>query len=129
MIVLDTHAWLFWVDENFKALSKKAGAALEHADVLGVSAISCWEIAMLVSKQRLAFRIDVEDWITQALKYPKVQLLNLEPNISVLSTRLPGKFHGDPADRIIVATCMKYDAPLVTKDRNIRRWKRIETIW
>ncbi len=129
MIVLDTHAWLFWVDEHEKALSKKAAAAIAQAEVLGVCAISCWEIAMLVAKQRLAFRIDVEDWITQALQYPKVQLLNLEPSISVLSTRLPGKFHGDPADRIIVATCMKYDAPLVTKDRKIQKWKKIRTIW
>lgn len=129
MIILDTHAWLFWIDENFKALSKKAAAAIDAADILGVCAISCWEVAMLVSKQRLAFRIDVEEWITQALHYPKIQLLPLEPSISVLSTRLPGKFHGDPADRIIVATCMKYDAALVTKDRNIRKWKKTETIW
>lgn len=129
MIVLDTHAWLFWVDENEKALSKKAAAAIAQAEVLGVCAISCWEVAMLVSKKRLAFHIDVEDWIAQALQYPKVHLLNLEPSISVLSTRLPGKFHGDPADRIIVATCLKYDVPLVTKDRMIRRWKKIATLW
>ena len=129
MIVLDTHAWLFWVDDNLKEFPRPVLRKMRKADTLGVSVISCWEIAMLVAKQRLSFRIDVKDWIDQALQYPGMRLLNLDPDIAVLSTRLPGEFHGDPADRIIVATCMKHGAPLITKDRRIHSWGRIKTIW
>lgn len=129
MIVLDTHVWLFWVDDNLKALPRLALKTIQNVDTLGISIISCWEIAMLVAKQRLAFNIDVQAWVDQALQYPGVLLLDLDPEIAVLSARLPGKFHGDPADRIIVATCMKYGCPLITKDRKIRSWGKIKTIW
>ena len=84
---------------------------------------------MLVAKERIKLNIDIEQWIKQALKYPGIKLLDLTPEISVLSTRLPGDFHGDPADRIIVATCMTYQTPLISKDRKIRKWGNIQVIW
>jgi len=129
MIILDTHAWLFWVDDNLKEFSKVALAEIKKATTLGISVISCWEIAMLVAKQRLSLSMDVMDWLGQALRYPGIRLFDLEPEIAVMSTRLPGKFHGDPADQIIVATCLKHGAPLVTKDGKIHSWGRIRTIW
>lgn len=96
---------------------------------MGVSIISCWEIAMLVSKKRLGFNIDVLDWVEQALKYQKIRLIELNTDIAVLSTRLPGEFHGDPADRIIAATCLKHNIPLISKDRKIKLWGQIKVIW
>jgi len=129
MIILDTHAWLFWVDDNLKEFSKVALTEIKKATTLGISVISCWEIAMLVVKQRLSLSMDVMDWISQALRYPGTRLLDLEPEIAVMSTRLPSKFHGDPADQIIVATCLKHGAPLVTKDGKIHSWGKIRTIW
>ena len=129
MIILDTHAWLYWVDDNLKEFSKVALAEIKKASTLGISVISCWEIAMLVVKQRLSLSMDVMDWISQALRYPGTRLLDLEPEIAVMSTRLPGKFPGDPADQIIVATCLKHGAPLVTKDGKIHSWGKIRTIW
>lgn len=129
MIVLDTHVWFFWVNDSREALSRDALQAIESNETLGVSVISCWEIAMLVAKERLRLSIDVQLWVDQALKYPGIKLLNLNPQIAVLSTRLPGHFHGDPADRIIVATCMQHHVPLVSKDKRIQTWGNLRVIW
>lgn len=84
---------------------------------------------MLVEKGRLVLSLDVLDWIRTALSRPGIRLLDLDPETAVLSTRLPGEFHGDPADRLIVATCMKYGAPLINRDRQINEWGRIRVIW
>lgn len=128
MILLDTHVWLWYASDSDK-LSKKVSKAIERADRLGVSAISCWEVAMLVSKKRLGLKMDVEQWIGKALQIPRVNLLPLTPSIAVLSTHLPGDFHGDPADRIIAASCLENQADLVTKDRRLIEWEFVETIW
>ena len=129
MILLDTHVWLFWVNDDRELISKKALTAINRAESFGVSVISCWEIAMLVAKQRLAFNMDVQDWVNQASKYPGIRLIGLDAEVAVLSTRLPGNFHGDPADRMIVATCMKHNVPLISKDKTIRSWGQIKVIW
>ncbi len=129
MIVLDTHVWLFWVNDDRELISKKALTAINRAESLGVSVISCWEIAMLLAKRRLAFNMDVQDWVNQASKYPGIRLIGLNAEVAVLSTRLPGNFHGDPADRMIVATCMKHNVPLISKDKMIRSWGQIKVIW
>jgi PIN domain nuclease of toxin-antitoxin system len=111
MIVLDTHTWLWWTNESMN-LSGRADEAIKQADLIGIPVISCWEISMLVAKSRIELSMDVEVWIDLALQHPKVKLLPLTPAIAVLSTRLPGDFHGDPADRFIVATSLIQQAPL-----------------
>ena len=128
MIVLDTHIWFYFINDGPEKLPAEARQAIKDNDVLGVSIISCWEIAMLVAKNRLRFSIDVQDWITQALKYKGIKLVEFTPEIAVLATRLPGEFHKDPADRIIVASSLKLGAPLVTLDKNIKKWGHVHTI-
>lgn len=128
MILLDTHVWVWWASSPEK-LSKRATEAIETASSLGIAVISCWEVAMLVAKERLAFNRDVEEWIQQALELPKIRLIDLTPKISVLSTRLPGKLHQDPADRFIVATCQQHACKLVTKDAELLHYPHIQAIW
>lgn len=84
-----------------------------------VSAITCWEIALLVEKGRLRLARDVTTWLDGALSLPGVRLMAIDPPIAVASVRLPGNFHSDPADRLIVATARHYGVPLVTADRAI----------
>jgi PIN domain nuclease of toxin-antitoxin system len=81
-----------------------------------VSSITPWEIGLLVSKGRLRLGADVMQWIREALAKPGVRLAQLEPEIAVASTRLPFEMHGDPADRILVATARHLGATLVTAD-------------
>jgi PIN domain nuclease of toxin-antitoxin system len=99
-----------------------------EAEGLGVSIISCWEIAKLVEYNRLDLPSPVEKWLEQALRYPGIRLLELTPRIAVESTRLPGAFHRDPADQLIVATARIYGIPLATVDRKILTYEAVETI-
>ena len=126
MIVLDTHIWIWWVHGD-PALPASARALLDSSEQtgIGVSAISCWEVAKLAQLQRLSLPCSTIDWIRQALAYPGVQLLDLSPRISVESTQLPGSFHRDPADQIIVATARVFDAPLLTVDAKILAYPHV----
>ena len=128
MIMLDTHAWIWWATES-KQLSTKANKVIQKANEVGVSVISCWEISMLVAKQRISFKMDVQDWIDKALEQAKISLIPLTPKIAVMSSRLPGEFHGDPADRIIAASCLEKGIPLISCDKRIVSWGQIQTIW
>jgi PIN domain nuclease of toxin-antitoxin system len=110
-------------------LSKNASQAISGADIIGIPAISCWEIAMLVDKARIRMSMDVQVWLNLALQYQNVQLLPLTPEIAVRSTRLPQGFHGDPADRLIVATSLVCKAHLVSKDDKIRQCRYLNVIW
>ena len=113
--VFDTHVWIWTAagDPKAKKLGNFSGTAI-------VSAISQWEIAMLVMKDRLELKPDAETWFSENLAAP-VSLAPLTSDISLASCRLPD-FHGDPADRIIVATAMVLGLPLITADENIIRW-------
>ena len=126
MIVLDTHIWVWWVHGD-SALPAATHTLLTSSEQIGigVSAISCWEVAKLVERGRLTLPCPVLDWIQQALSYPGVRLIELTPSICVESTQLPGTFHRDPADQIIVATARVLDVPLVTEDGKIRAYPHV----
>jgi len=128
MIVLDTHAWVWWATSSPR-LSKNAAKAIHAARGVYVSAISCWEVAMLVAKGRLVFDRDVERWLELALKLPGVELVPLSLRIAVRSASLEEGFLGDPADCIIVATALEYGWVIVSKDRRIRRYRPVRVIW
>ncbi len=129
MILLDTHVWFYWVNDSLDELSPNALQQIIKSQTMHVNVISCWEIAMLVAKQRLKLNLDVQLWINRALETPGINLISIDPEIAVLSTRLPGHFHGDPADRLIAATALKYQVPLVTRDKKIHEWGHVEIIW
>jgi len=131
VIVLDTHTLIWWVT-NDAALSKKAKTAIERERAGGeiiVSAISAWEIAMLVKRETIAFSMDVENWLATVQQIPGVRFAPVDVDVSLKSVQLPGEFHKDPADRLIVATARKFAAPLVTKDLKIRAYAHVKTIW
>jgi PIN domain nuclease of toxin-antitoxin system len=118
LLLVDTHA-LIWMVEEAPRLGAQAAEALNRAGWEGriaVSAITPWEIGLLVSKGRLQLGADVMQWIRVALAKPGVRLVPLEPEIAVESTRLPFEMHADPADRILVATARHLGATLVTAD-------------
>jgi PIN domain nuclease of toxin-antitoxin system len=128
VIILDTHSWIWWVGSP-KKLSTRARKACASAEVLLVAAISCWEVAMLVAHGRIGFDRDVDLWIKHALVVPGIRLEPLTPTIAVRSTRLPGAAPKDPADRMIAATALEYGIPLVTRDRELKGYPHIRTIW
>jgi PIN domain nuclease of toxin-antitoxin system len=118
-LLLDTHVlvWLMAGNERLGVKARSLIAQASHDDLLYLSAISPWEIAMLVSKGRLVLEQDVGEWIEKALSLSGIRLEALSPEIAVASTRLPGLIHSDPADRIIAATARRAGITLVTADR------------
>ncbi|HKT30213.1 type II toxin-antitoxin system VapC family toxin [Dyella sp.] len=131
MIVLDTHALVWWVNGD-DALSTKARKAIEReldGGEIVISAISAWEIAMLVERERLVLSMDVESWLSTVAQIEAVRFIPVDVEMGVKSVNLPGEFHNDPADRMIVATARKLAVPLVTRDEKIRSYKHVKTIW
>jgi PIN domain nuclease of toxin-antitoxin system len=131
VIVLDTHALVWWVTGD-ATLSKSAKVAIEFEQISGeiiISAMSAWEIAMLVEHDRLVLSMDVDNWISTVADIDAVRFMPIDVEIAMKSVVLPGEFHKDPADRMIVATARKLAAPLVTKDDKIRGYPHVKTIW
>jgi PIN domain nuclease of toxin-antitoxin system len=128
MIVFDTHIWIWWVNDSPRLTEQhKIWIQDYQSQGLGISIISCWEIAKLVEKNKLVLSMTVDEWLKAALAYPGVQLLNLNVPIVVQSTQLTG-FHNDPADQIIVATAKIYDCLLLTADGKILNYAGVKTL-
>ena len=128
MIVLDTHIALWWTQQP-ELLSRRATAALEHADRIIIPAIVFWETALLVRKGRFAMKRaqSVPDWAEAVLSIPRVEAADLSPEIALAADAL--RMHPDPADRFIVATALRLKTPLVTKDGLLQGLRGLKTIW
>lgn len=129
MLVLDTHVWVWWIDDPTR-LSDAQRQAISNTedDTIGVSIISCWEIAKIYEYGRLELPFEISEWFDVALAYPGISLLNLTPEIAIESTRLPGEFHRDPFDQMIVATARLNECPLVTSDGKIIRYPHVQSV-
>jgi len=130
VILLDTHVLIWWANGEHERLSAAAIAAIEAEEQQRlVSAISCWEVAMLVERGRLGLSVDMERWLNLVASVPRLQLLPLSPAVAVASTRLPGTFHADPADRFLVAQARHLNIALVTADSKIRTYPHVRSLW
>jgi len=129
VIVLDTHAWLWWLAEPSK-LSPAARHAIDDAETIGVSAISAWELAMLVRRGRISLDRDVATWVRQALAPRRVTAHPLTADVAIAAGLLDAdRFPGDPADRFIYATAQAHRARLVTRDEQIRAFDARVAVW
>ena len=131
MIVLDTHAWIWWVSDP-ERLPARARAAIEHAVASAsvyVSSISVWEVAMLVARKRLELTMPAVDWVARSEALPFLRFVPIDNALALSSVALEGFTYPDPADRLILATALWLEAPIVTKDRRMRAYARVKTIW
>jgi len=129
MIILDTHIWVWWVDGNERLTKTQLETITTHeTDVIGISTISVWEVAKLVKLGKLELLCSLQEWFDEALSYPGIRLIELTPDIAIESTQLPGAFHRDPADQIIVATARLNDSLLITSDGKILNYPHVKTI-
>lgn len=131
MIVLDTHSWLWWVaspDQLSLAARTRIDLEAEQAGIF-ISSISCWEISLLVRKQRLVLALDVGDWIAKTEVLTCVTFVPVDNRIALRSNALVGDLHNDPADRLIVATALTLGATLITKDARLHDYPGVSTLW
>jgi PIN domain nuclease of toxin-antitoxin system len=129
VILLDTHA-LIWLAGEPSKLSRNAGEAIRTASQAGgiaISAITLWELAWLATNGRLDITGTVDSFVEKISS--RTAIRPITPKIAALATQLPSDYSGDPCDRLIGATALVEGLALVTKDRNIRSYKRIKSIW
>ena len=134
MIVLDTHTLGWWAagDNRLSHTARDLITSTIDHDIgqrVLFSAITTWEIAMLQQRERLVLSMDLDEWLHTVESMEGVEAVPLTPSVAIESTRLPGDFHKDPADRFIVALARQLNVPLVTADRKIRDYPHIRTVW
>lgn len=128
MIILDTHIWIWWVDNNTQLNQRQRELINTYqSNGLGISIISCWEVAKLVENKKLVLSCSIDEWLNGGLAYPGIQLLNLTLSIIIASTQLTG-FHRDRADQLIVATAKIHNCPLLTADNKILAYPHVQTL-
>ena len=110
-------------------MSRTAEREIRAAKRIGVSAISCLEVAVAEARGRIELDRPLLLWLEEALALPRVELLPLTPAVAVRASRFGRDFPGDPADRVIVATALLEPAVLVTRDGKIREYPGVETAW
>ncbi len=129
MIVLDTHAWLWWLSAP-ERLSDTAAEAIGAASRIGVSTLSAWELAMLVSRGRIELDREVAAWVGQGLADERVESLAPSAQVAMSAGLLDTmSFPGDPVDRLIYATARSLGATLITRDKAIRTFDSQSTLW
>ena len=130
MILLDTHVW-WWCLTEPENLSETAieTIAQTKTDQRAIASISIWEFAMMAAKKRIELTVSASKWLCRAINDTGLRVIELSPDIAVEFCRLPGDFHKDPADRIIVATARIHNSPLLTKDQKIRGYPHVKSIW
>lgn len=129
-LLLDTHFWIWWLTPRspLKLAERNALDVAAEAGGVYLAAISLWEAQLLHSKQRLQLPLPFSDWLTRATESRVLTVLPLDRDVVVAGNGLPSRFHGDPADRLIVATARTHGIPLATRDRAIRR-SRTTKLW
>lgn len=131
MIVLDTHVWVWWVNDP-KDLSRRAGKLVETAAAEGrlhVSSISVLEVGLLTAKGRLRLTMDTQKWVERSEHLPFLHFVPVDNEIALGSIALRGSAPADPADRIIIATALILGATLVTRDDALLKYPYVRTAW
>jgi PIN domain nuclease of toxin-antitoxin system len=128
-MLIDTHVWIWWLTGggNLSALERRALNASAEIESPRISAISLWEAQMLHSRRRFALEVPFESWLLQATLPEVVRVVPIDTSVILELDRMP-PMHGDPADRLVVATARAHDLPLATHDRRIRK-SRLVRLW
>lgn len=132
MIVLDTHVLVWWVNDG-KKLSISARQYIKNCEKkegsILVSSISVWEIAMLIDKGRIQLSMEMDAWLKEIGKIKTIHFVPVDNDIAIKATQLPGQFHKDPADRMIVSLARQFALPLLTADEKILHYPHVKGVW
>jgi PIN domain nuclease of toxin-antitoxin system len=124
MIVLDTHIWYWWINADHGRLSSAQADAVRASERVGVSAVSCFEMAQAVQRGRIELAVPMREWFAKALDGSRIEVLPLTPEISARAVELTDH-HRDPFDRIIIATAVELDARLASVDGQFRAYPEL----
>ena len=125
MIILDTHIWLWWINEDIDFLGHDRNDLIQSEEIVAVSAISCFEVAWLDAHNRIELPCNRSDWFEKALEGSDINLMPITPAIASLAVDLP-EHHSDPQDRIIIATSLFHNGRLMSVDGKFPLYKELE---
>ncbi|WP_411727250.1 type II toxin-antitoxin system VapC family toxin [Methyloglobulus sp.] len=125
IVVLDTHIWVWWLNDKFSYLSAQQIDCIEQTERVAVSIISCFEIAQLVKRERLILPLPTNEWLQEALAPASIDLLPLSPAITCRAVDL-SDIHKDPFDRMIIATALNYQAKLMSVDSHFKNYPELQ---
>ncbi len=130
MLLLDTHTWI-WAQSSTALLSKNARRLIQDTpvDQRAIASISIWEFAMMAAKGRIKVKTGPKKWLNTAIRKSGLRVMELTPEIAMDACNLPGDFHKDPADQIIVATARTHRLTLLTKDKKILEYPHVKATW
>lgn len=125
-LLLDTHAFIWYINgsEEIGKSARKAITSALHSNQAYLAAISLWEIGMLDKKQRIILEMPALEWINKSIEMTHIRVLPITPAVAIESCNLPGKFHDDPADRLIVATARIEALTLISRDKQIHAYSQ-----
>lgn len=123
-VLLDTHIWLWWVHQA-PELNREHQQLIDSAESIFVSAISCWEVAMLQQRNKIILSVDLMDWFQLAMEESGVESLSISQRIAILAAQLP-MHHKDPADRLIIASALKESLYLLSYDSKFSLYDEIK---
>jgi PIN domain nuclease of toxin-antitoxin system len=131
-VLMDTHVLLWW-QAGGDRLSRDAVSAVERADSIYISPLTFWEVATLRRLGRIELDRDTGTWVHELLRTPKVTIAHLSPEAAAWAGQLPGRFPGDPIDRLLYATSRDLRVPFLSKDDGLRAFAtssgEIEVVW
>ena len=127
MILLDTCAYLWFFSEP-EAMTDDARQCVATSETLFLSLASIWEVSIKVQIGKLSLGAEVDEWVQCSLRHPKIELLPLAVGTTIYSTQLPGQFHKDPFDRAIVATAVRENLTVLTRDRRILQYPSVKSL-
>ena len=127
MIILDTHIWLWWIDQDIAQLGEYINNRIGCEDFVGIAAISCFEVAWLQEHNRISLPCDISTWFEKALTGSNINLIPLSPEIARIAAELP-EHHSDPQDRLIIATAISHNARIASKDKKFCLYNEINNL-
>ena len=129
MILLDTHAWLWWLQPKVREMPEATRRFIASAsEPVGVASVSCLEVAWLVKKGRVALPVPTKEFFILGIERAGLELVPLTPSIAARSAELPD-IHRDPIDRVLIATALELDATLVSRDASITAYPDVRVTW
>ena len=127
MLLLDTHIWIWWINQTPKRLPSEIIKQIELAETIAISAISCFEVTWLANHKRILLEIPIQEWIAQATDDASIICLPVSCMIASLAADLP-KHHKDPQDRIIMATAICHTSQLISADSQFSEYHEMKDL-
>lgn len=127
MIVLDTHAWIWWVNEAEEVGKCQWRELVRGADHVAVSSISCFEVAWLAQHGRIKIHLPMQEWFNKASSGSGIEIHDITPQIAETAVTLP-EHHSDPQDRLIMATAIVHGAQLISADGKFEAYEALSKL-